>query len=175
MKRVLVTLPIIMLALGVAGAQAQEGSISPAIQIGSTVELEYTLTNKAGEVLDTNVGREPLSYTQGQSQIISGLEAALNGLRAGDGKQVTVKPEDGYGLVDPKAVAEVRKEVLPQDVTVGMLLVARRPSGGTRLVRVKEIKESTVILDLNHPLAGKTLHFDVKVLRVTPPQPSRKE
>ncbi|MFQ5830902.1 MAG: peptidylprolyl isomerase [Candidatus Methylomirabilia bacterium] len=172
MKRALVTFTIFTLALGVAQAQVQEESMSAAIEAGSTVELEYTLKDETGKVLDTNVGGKPLAYTQGQRRIVAGLETALNGMRAGEEKQVTVKPEDGYGLVDPAAVAEVPKEALPPDaLSVGTELVARRPDGRTMLVRVKEIKESTVILDLNHPLAGKTLYFDVKVLNVKPPKP----
>lgn len=141
-----------------------------AIATGSTVRLEYILTDDAGTVLDSNKGREPLTYTQGEQQIIPGLELALAGLLAGDEKQVTVKPEDGYGPIDPAAQAEVPKETLPADaLTVGTRLMARSPDGETRLVRIKEIREATVIIDLNHPLAGMTLHFAVKVLEVEAP------
>lgn len=171
MKATAVTLAILVLALGVAHAQPKEKSMSPAIESGSTVQLEYTLKDEEGKVLDSNKGRDPLTYTQGQEQIIPGLEKALNGMRAGEEKKVTVKPEDAYGPVDPEAQAEVPKAMLPPDaLQVGARLVARSPMGDTRVVRVKEIKETTVILDLNHPLAGKTLHFDVKVLGVEPPK-----
>jgi FKBP-type peptidyl-prolyl cis-trans isomerase SlyD len=142
----------------------------PAIEAGSTVSLEYTLTDDDGKVLDSSQGRDPLTYVQGESQIVPGLEKALAGMHSGEQKQVTVSPGEGYGEVDPAAVAEVPKGLIPADaLNVGTELVARNSQGTTRLVRVKEVKDETVVLDLNHPLAGKTLHFDVKVVGVEPP------
>jgi FKBP-type peptidyl-prolyl cis-trans isomerase SlyD len=156
------------LAAGIAQAQATENPMSPAIESGSTVQLEYTLKDDTGKVLDSNKGQAPLTYTQGKQEIVPGLENALNGMRAGEEKQVAVKPEDGYGAVDPAAQTEVPKALLPSDsLTVGKELVARSRGGETLLVR---IKETTVIIDLNHPLAGRTLLFDVKVLGVEAPQ-----
>ncbi|MGH7319647.1 MAG: FKBP-type peptidyl-prolyl cis-trans isomerase [Candidatus Rokuibacteriota bacterium] len=151
-------------------ARAQDAKLAiPTIEAGSEVSLEYTLSDVDGKVLDSNKGRTPLTFTQGEHQIIPGLESALTGLRAGDEKQVTVQPADGYGDVDPAAVAEVPKESLPPNALfVGARLVARSRDGQSRLVRVKEIKDATVIIDLNHPLAGKILHFNIKVLQVEP-------
>lgn len=92
-------------------------------------------------------------------------------MRAGEEKQVTVKPEDGYGPVDPSAQTEVPKIMLPPgSLTVGKELMARGRGGETMLVRIKEIRETTAIIDLNHPLAGKTLYFDVKIVGVEPPK-----
>jgi FKBP-type peptidyl-prolyl cis-trans isomerase SlyD len=161
----------LMLAPGVALAQPKDKSASPAIENGSTVRLEYTLKDDTGKVLDSNKGGSPITYTQGQQQLVPGLEKALGGMHAGEEKQVTVKPEDGYGEVNPSAQTEVPKAMLPPDaLTVGNQLVARGRGGETMLVRVKQIKETTVIIDLNHPLAGKILFFDVKVLGVEPPK-----
>jgi FKBP-type peptidyl-prolyl cis-trans isomerase SlyD len=144
---------------------------APAIEQGSTVRLEYTLTDDAGAVLDTNKGQTPLTYTQGEEQIISGLEKQLAGMRTGEEKKVVLKPEDAYGPVDPAAQTEVSKEALPPDaLVVGARLMARNAAGEGRPVVVKEVKDTTVIIDLNHPLAGKTLVFDVKVLSVEPPK-----
>lgn len=171
MKFTGVALSTLVLAFGVVHAPAEEQPMSPAIEKGSTVRLEYILKDDTGQILDSNNGRDPLTYTQGEEQILPGLEKALTGMRAGEQKQVTVKPEEGYGPVDPAAQTEVPKEMLPPDaLTVGTQLTARSPGGQSTLVRVKEIKERTVIIDLNHPLAGKTLHFDVKVLGVEPPK-----
>jgi FKBP-type peptidyl-prolyl cis-trans isomerase SlyD len=173
------------LALGVAEAQAQEpapveaqpksgtqpadAATTPAVQDGAKVQLEYTLSDGAGTVLDTNKDKEPITYTQGSRQIIPGLEKALDGMRAGDEKKVTLEPAEAYGEVNPGAVAEVPREQLPPDpLQVGMQLIAEGQAG-RRIVRIKEIKENTVVLDLNHPLAGKTLSFDVKVIRVELP------
>lgn len=160
----------LLLTLATTGlAQPAPSAPTPAIKDGSRVSFEYTLTDDAGTVLDSNKGGEPFAYTQGARQIVPGLEAALAGLRAGDVKKVTVKPEDGYGTVDPKAQIEVGRERVPADVKVGSQLTGRAASGETRAVRVKEIKDKTVVLDLNHPLAGKTLLFDVRILSVAGP------
>ena len=148
---------------------AQSPTTGPAIQAGSRVGIEYTLTDEAGAVLDSNKGGQPFTYTQGEHQIVPGLESALAGKRAGDVTKVTVKPEEGYGKVDPKALIEVGRERVPPDIKVGSELTGRGANGETRAVRVKEIKDQSVVLDLNHPLAGKTLLFDVRVLSVDGP------
>jgi len=165
--RSLGTLVALMVLLAAAPAGAQP---SVAIEKGSSVKIEYTLKDDKGAVIDSNAGKEALAFTQGAQQIIPGLDKALLGMKAGDSKTVTVKPEDGYGAVDPKAETEVPKNVLPQGAAVvGTRLLARGPDGQPRPVTVKAVKDSTVLLDLNHPLAGQTLYFDVKVVSVEPP------
>ncbi len=160
---------VLGLTVGVAEAQQKTESTNPVVAPGSKVQLEYTLTEENGKLLDTNKGKEPLSITEGEHQVVPGLEKALQGMHAGEEKQITVKPEDAYGEVDPAAVAEVPKDKIPPDaLAIGTELIAQSQTGERRIVRVKEIKDSTVVLDLNHPLAGKTLVFDVKVLDVEP-------
>ena len=165
-----------LLALPVAPVYAQApapspapAAAAPAIKPGSRVGIEYTLTDEGGKVLDSNKGQEPFTYTHGERQIVPGLESALAGKRAGDVTKVTVKPEDGYGKIDPKAQIEVGKERVPADIKVGSELTGSTANGDTRSVRVKEIKDKSVVLDMNHPLAGKTLVFDVRVLSVEGP------
>ena len=156
---------LVLLATAPAGAQPKA-----AIEKGSSVKIEYTLKDDKGALLDTNAGKEALAFTQGAHQIIPGLDKALLGMKVGDSKKVTVKPEDAYGAVDPKAEAEVPKDSLPQGAAVvGTRLLARGQDGQPRPVTVKAVKDTTVLLDLNHPLAGKTLFFDVKVVSVEPP------
>lgn len=146
-------------------AQPQKEVIG--IQDGSKVHLEYSLSDDKGKLIDTNKGKDPLIYTHGQKQIIPGLEKALSGMHVGENKRVTVPPEQAYGPINPKAVAEVPKERIPADaLKVGAELVSQAKTGQVMPVRVKEVKEKTVVLDLNHPLAGKTLVFDVKVLNI---------
>ena len=142
-----------------------------AVQNGSTVSLEYTLKDDGGQVLDSNKGGAPLVFVQGQRQIILGLERELVGMRSGEEKKVVVAPDDGgYGPVVPGAQQEVPKDAIPQEgLKVGTQLTARSGSGEARPVTVKEIKDMTVVLDFNHPLAGKTLFFDVKILGVQAP------
>jgi FKBP-type peptidyl-prolyl cis-trans isomerase SlyD len=167
MMRALGTLVALLVVLAAAPAGAQPKA---AIEKGSSVKIEYTLRDDKGAVLDTNTGKEALAFTQGAQQIIPGLDKALLGMKAGDSKKVTVKPEDAYGAMDPKAEAEVPKDALPQGAAVvGTRLLARGQDGQPRPVTVKIVKDTTVLLDLNHPLAGKTLFFDVKVVSVEPP------
>ena len=142
------------------------------IEKGSVVKLEYTLKDDAGIVLDSNKGQDPLTFTQGSQQLLPGLENQIVGLHAGDEKKVVLKPEEAFGQSDPNAQVEVAKAMLPPEaLTVGARLMAKNSAGEQRPVTVKEIKGETVVLDLNHPLAGKTLVFELKVLGVEPPKP----
>lgn len=160
---------ILALAAGFAFAQApaKVKPDSPGIQNGSNVKLEYTLTDEKGTLLDTNKGKEPLAYTHGQGQIIPGLEKALSGLRAGDAKHVVVPPAEAYGSIKSEAVVEVPKERIPANLhTVGAHLIAQKKDGQPLHAFVKEVKEKAIVLDTNHPLAGKALTFDIKILEV---------
>jgi FKBP-type peptidyl-prolyl cis-trans isomerase SlyD len=172
MSRIVQGLAVLLLLAAplAAAAQTPTAANAPAIEKGSKVQLEFTLKDDAGQVLESNKGAAPLNYVQGEQQLIPGLERELAGMHAGEEKQIVVKPEDGYGPVEPAAQTEVPREILPPDVKVGVRLMARSSTGESRPVVVKEIKEKTVVLDLNHPFAGKTLHFDVKVLGVEAPK-----
>jgi len=150
-----------------AQAELQEGGPPMTVSDGKTISMEYTLTLENKEVLDTNVGGEPLTFTQGSHQIIPGLETALTGMKAGESKQVTVVPEQAYGEVKPKALQEVPIDQIPPDARkVGVQLQGKDGQGRTVHPKVAEVKEQVVVLDFNHPLAGKTLYFDVKILDV---------
>jgi FKBP-type peptidyl-prolyl cis-trans isomerase SlyD len=135
-----------------------------AVHEGAIVSIEYTLSDEAGKVIDSNVGKEPLSYIQGGGQIVRGLERELNGLKVGDRKKVQVIPQDGYGPTNEKAFQEIPREGIPPEAQKpGTMLMTKAPDGRAIPVRVHEVKEKTVVVDLNHPLAGKTLNFDVKI------------
>ena len=137
---------------------------------GTNVSLEYTLKLEDETVVDTNVGSAPLTYTHGSNEIIPGLEKALSGMKVGESTQVVVPAEEAYGGVDSGAIQEVPKEQLPPDaLSVGTQVQAQDDSGGPLQARVIEVKDQTVVLDFNHPLAGKTLYFDVKVLDIQQP------
>jgi FKBP-type peptidyl-prolyl cis-trans isomerase SlyD len=145
------------------------GKPGTVVQAGSVVSFDYTLTDDDGRVIDSNKGKPPMSYTHGKGEIIPGLEKELNGMAVGAEKKVKVKPEEGYGPIDPKAFQEIPKEKLPPEaLNVGTVLTAQGPQGQGIPVRVHEIKEQTVIMDFNHPLAGKTLSFDVKITDIKP-------
>ena len=148
---------------------AKDKTTAPEIQKGATVKIEYTLTDEKGKLLDTSKGKEPLTYIDVEGQIIPGLEKALRGLHAGDQKRVTVPPGEAYGPVRP--LVEVPKEQIPpQAQRVGFSLMVRNGDRPPFPVQVKEIKEKTIVLDANHPLAGMSLTFDVKVISVEPSQ-----
>jgi len=150
-----------------AFAEASSGGSKIPISDGTLVSLEYTLTLEDKTVLDTNVGGKPLNFTQGTKQIIPGLEVALKGMKPGDSKQVTVEAKDGYGEVDERRVQEIPIEQIPANARkVGTQLEGQGPKGQVIRSTVKEVKEKMIVLDFNHPLAGKRLFFDVKVLDV---------
>lgn len=136
------------------------------MQIGGNkvVTIDYTLTDHEGTVIDTSKGEEPMSYIQGIGNLIPGLESALEGKSAGDTLQVSVAPEEGYGLRD-----EALMQVMPMEafegvgeVEVGMQFRARTAEG-TQILTVVEVDGDNVTVDGNHPLAGLTLNFDVAV------------
>ncbi len=138
------------------------------IAIGHVVGIDYSLHLGDGRVVDASAPGDPLTYLHGEGQIVSGLENALEGLTVGDRKQVVVGPSEGYGEHDPRGVQEVPRGAFPQgfDPQVGMELTAEGPSGEPVPFAIREVRLQSVVIDLNHPLAGKTLHFDVTVREV---------
>jgi FKBP-type peptidyl-prolyl cis-trans isomerase SlyD len=135
---------------------------------GSVVSIDYSLHLGDGKVVDASAPGDPLTYLHGGGQIVPGLERALEGLVVGDARTVVVEPGDGYGDSDPQALQEVPRAAFPQGIAPqpGMELVAQGPQGEPVPFVVREVRLETVLIDLNHPLAGKTLHFDVKIAAV---------
>lgn len=164
-SRIIYLLPMCTL-LGASSAWAAEEESVKVIQSGSQVSIEYTLKLDDGDVVDTNVGGEPLVYEQDRGQMLPALEQELSGMTAGDSKQVTLSAEQGYGAVNPEAYQEVPLEDIPEDAReAGARLVVQGPSG-QHFAQVKEVHDESAVLDFNHPLAGQTLHFDIKVVDV---------
>ncbi|MDD5037235.1 MAG: peptidylprolyl isomerase [Methylococcaceae bacterium] len=131
------------------------------------VFIHYTLTNDEGEVIDSSEGLEPLAYIHGQGNIIPGLENALLGKSAGDRLNVSIPPEQGYGLHDKELIQAVPKSAFHgvDEILPGMQFHTESPEGA-QLVTIIEVQGDTVILDGNHPLSGTTLNFDVEVTEV---------
>lgn len=184
MRTKLVSLAAALAILGVALPailrSAEKSKQEKIVKDGSVVSLQYSLSEEDGKLIESNKGKDPLKYTHGSKQIVPGLEKELTGMKVGGEKRVKVKPEDAYGFVDSKAFQEVPKEQIPANgLKVGATLAAKGPHGQEIPVRVHEIKEKTVVLDLNHPMAGKTLLFDIKILDIQPsvtsssPQPAK--
>ena len=140
------------------------------IQANARVVLEYSLANEKGEVLDSSDAEdgEPIIYVHGYGMLVPGLESALVGLEAGASKDVTVPPEEGFGDRDDELVLEIDRSDFPdpKNVNMGDEVVAESPDGDEVPMRVVEVKDETVVVDANHPLAGVTLRYSVKVKEV---------
>lgn len=134
---------------------------------GMVVSMHYTLTDDGGDVLDSSHGGEPFSYLHGHNNIIPGLEKALEGAQSGFKSKITVAPSDGYGETNAEAIFEAPREHFPPDMKleVGARVHADGPNGPITLTVVK-LSDTGAVLDANHPLAGKTLHFDVEITTV---------
>jgi FKBP-type peptidyl-prolyl cis-trans isomerase SlyD len=170
-RRSLITaLAVLTLSTPALAADAEKAKNDRVVKDGMVISIDYTLKGADGKVIDSSQGREPLKYIHGQKMMIPGLEKELTGMKVGGQKNVRVKPEDGYGKINPQAFQEVPKEKIPANgLKVGAILTAQTPNGGTVPMRVHEIKEKTVVMDMNHPMAGKTLDFNVKVVDIQPP------
>lgn len=133
------------------------------------VQMHYKLTDEDGNTIDTSEGKEPLAYIQGIGNVIPGLEDALEGKAKGDKLQVTITPEDGYGQRLDEMVQTVAKEGFKSDEgeeLVAGMQVQIETNNGPSIAMVTKIEGEDVILDLNHPLAGVTLNFDIEVVDV---------
>ncbi|HEX8820383.1 MAG TPA: peptidylprolyl isomerase [Archangium sp.] len=134
----------------------------------SVVSIDYRLHLGDGKFIDESDPGDPLVYLHGYEEIVPGLEKALEGKKAGESLKVQVSPEEGYGEYDPDGVEEVPREDFPPDMELeeGGVVSATDDEGDDVDFLVKELRPKTVVVDFNHPLAGKTLHFEVTVREV---------
>lgn len=145
----------------------------PGVADGMVVTFDFTLRLNEDEIADTTQGQMPLRFVVGQGQLLPGLEDAMIGMVAGEERKITLEPEDAYGDWDEDALEEIAISDLPEgaDLEEGMPIEVTDSEGETYEASVYEVKDSTVILDYNHPLAGETLQFDVKVIDIRPATP----
>ena len=141
-----------------------------AIKKKDKVTLDYEGRFENGEIFDTSKHEEhshPLTFVVGEKQVIPGFEKAVIGMNVDEEKEFEILPEDAYGMPDERLYQEVPRNALPSEPQpeVGMTLVMQTPQGNIP-VMISEVKEDSVILNLNHPLAGKKLIFKIKVLKV---------
>jgi FKBP-type peptidyl-prolyl cis-trans isomerase SlyD len=134
---------------------------------GAVVSFNYTLTDDKGTVIDSSEGGAPLQYLHGYDNIIPGLESAIEGAEAGFKSTVVVEAADAYGEVDEDAIFEVGLDKFPEgmEIAPGMQFMGETPNGDVPFT-VKEVKDDSVVVDANHPLAGERLHFDIEVVDV---------
>jgi FKBP-type peptidyl-prolyl cis-trans isomerase SlpA len=137
------------------------------VELNSTVTVHYTGRLEDGTVFDSSMteGREPLSTTLGQGSLIAGFEKGLVDMAEGEKKTINIPSSEAYGDVNPSLVAEVPKDRVPEGVEEGAMLQTMTPQGPMNVL-VKEVKDDVVIIDANHPLAGKDLIFDLELISV---------
>jgi FKBP-type peptidyl-prolyl cis-trans isomerase SlyD len=138
------------------------------LKSNQVVTLNFILKDDAGNVLDSTEGNEPFSFISGGNQILPKLEEKVGEMLIGSKKDVVLNPEDGYGIYQEDAVRIVKRSEFPEDIEIGkgMSFLAKSPQGKDMQFLVKEINGDDIMVDFNHPLAGKTLHFNLELLNL---------
>jgi len=160
----MLSIAVFAVLMSVNAAHAEDAKM---IKAGSKVKFDYTLTVN-GQAVDTSDGKQPIEYTQGDGSIVVGLSRQMEGMKVGESKSIAVSPEEGYGPVNPEAFREFLKTIFPADFDLkqGMVVEMQNEQGARFPAVVWEIKEDTVVLNFNHPLAGQDLLFDIKVVDI---------
>jgi len=140
------------------------------IENNNKVTLDYEGRFENGDIFDTSTHDDhshPLTFTVGEGQVIPGFEKAVLGMNVDEEKEFTILPEDAYGMPDDRLYQEIPRNVLPAEPEpeIGMTLMMQSPEGNMP-VMISEVKADSVVLNLNHPLAGKKLIFKIKILKV---------
>lgn len=138
------------------------------VKAGDVVKVNYIGRFEDGETFDSSVGSDPLEFTVGNSEVIKGFDDAVIGMRCGESVDVVIPPEDAYGVHDENLVIEMPKQYFPEDIDpeIGMRLQLVDDDNNEVMVVVKEIAEDVVKLDANHPLAGKSLCFEIELVSI---------
>ncbi len=138
------------------------------VKVNDTVKVHYTGKLSDGQVFDTSEGKDPIEFTLGKGQLIPGFEKGLLDMKVNEKKTITIPKEEAYGEPREDLVQEVEKSQLPEEIKpeVGMGLVSKTPDGREMNLVVAEVKEETIVVDGNHPLAGKDLVFDLEVVEI---------
>ena len=139
------------------------------VKKGDKIKVIYEGTFEDGTVFDSSEAHDkPLEFEVGSSQVIKGFEDAMIGMKKGEEKKITLTPKDAYGDHNPELVKEIPREQLPKDheLKPGMMLLMSLPNGAQIPVKIAEVNDKTATLDLNHPLAGRTLNFKLTVVDI---------
>ena len=133
---------------------------------GDQIRVNYVGLFEDGSTFDSSEGRDPLEFTVGAEQVIAGFDRVVVGMKAGESCKVVVIPEDGYGAHVPDMVVEVERHLIPDNekLILGSMLEVSMEDGQTLEVQVVELSDLSVVLDGNHPLSGKDLHFEIEIL-----------
>ncbi|MFQ5754063.1 MAG: peptidylprolyl isomerase [bacterium] len=135
---------------------------------GSVVAVHYTGKLGDGTIFDSSLDGEPLRFTIGEGKLIPGFEEAVVGMQPGESRSAEITAQDAYGPRDEKLVWEVDRDSLPENLEpeTGQMLESINNDGGKQIVVISQVSESTITLDGNHPLAGKDLHFEIKLVEI---------
>ncbi len=135
---------------------------------GNKVKVHYTGTLTDETIFDSSRQREPIEFEVGAGQMIAGFDAAVEGMKVGDSKKVNIPATEAYGPKSEEAIIKVAKDQLPKEMNpeIGMQLEATGEDGRTQVLVVAEVMENEVMLDANHPLAGKDLTFDIEMMEI---------
>ncbi|MBB4118115.1 FKBP-type peptidyl-prolyl cis-trans isomerase 2 [Mesonia hippocampi] len=138
------------------------------VKQNDTVRVHYTGKLKDGQIFDSSLEREPLEFTLGQGQLIPGFENGVIDMKVNEKKTIEIPSNEAYGDVQEELFMEVPKSQLPQEIEpkVGMGLVSKNPDGTERQLRVAEVKDEAIVVDANHPLAGKDLIFELELVEI---------
>jgi len=138
------------------------------VKENDTVKLHYTGKLDDGQVFDSSLEREPLEITLGQGQLIPGFEKGLVDMKVSEKKTITIPKEEAYGEVQDELFQPIPKSNLPEEIKpeVGMGLVSKNPDGTERQLRIAEVNDENIVVDANHPLAGKDLTFELELLEI---------
>ena len=150
---------------------AKKDDITLTAKTGDRVKIEYTGTLDDGTIFDSNIEQGSLlEFEVGGGQVIKGFDDAILGMKEGEEKQFSISPTDAYGEHDPTLIQKIPKEVFPPDVELapGLLFEAGLPTGEKVPATITSIEGEIVVVDLNHPLAGKRLNFKIKLSAIKP-------
>lgn len=147
------------------------------IKKGDKIKVEYTGKLEDGSVFDSSEGREPLCFEAGAGQVIPGFDKAVEGMQKDEEKTFTIKSEDAYGPIRAEMVQEISRDKLPKDQEPkeGMMLMMTAPTGQQIPAKITKVAEDKITIDVNHPLAGKDLTFEIKVVGINEPEEKKEE
>ncbi len=133
-----------------------------------TVKVHYTGKLNDGQVFDSSLNRDPLEFKVGAGMMIPGFEKGVLDMELNEKKEISIAPEEAYGEVKKELFQEIPKSQLPAEIKpeVGMGLAAQMPDGREQQLRIAEVKEESIVVDANHPLAGKELNFEIEVVEI---------
>jgi FKBP-type peptidyl-prolyl cis-trans isomerase 2 len=137
------------------------------VKSGDKIKVEYTGSFENGEVFDASEKHgQPLEFEAGKGMVVPGFDAAVIGMKVGEEKEVTLKPEEAYGMPNEQAIQKVPKDKFPAEAKEGMMIGVPLPNGQQMPAVIKKIDEKEVTIDMNHPMAGKTLVFKIKIVSI---------